>query len=120
MKLFSLGKKKQQAGFAFQIDDVFALKDGGVVVAGKVTEGVIHKGDRAVCVPGSGSSFLCAIEAIEQPNPGHRGQFLHPGEARADGPCGGHYALMIPGRDKSDFRPGDRLVPVGSVPVEEP
>ena len=120
MKLFSFGKEKKQEGFVFQIDDVFALKGDGVVVTGRVTEGVIRQGERAVCVPGAGTSFLCAIERMEQPDPRHQGQFLHPKEARADGPCGGHYALMIPGRDKSDFRFGDRLVPAGSVPLDEP
>ncbi len=120
MKLFSFGKQKQQADFAFQIDDVFALRDGGVVVTGQVTQGVLHQGDRAVCVPGAGTSFPCAIVAIEQPDPMRKGQYNHPKEARADGPCHGHYALHIPGRDRSDFRPGDRLVPMGSVPLDEP
>ena len=120
MRLFSFGKQKEQPGFSFRIEDVFALRDGGVVVAGQVTEGVIRQGDRAVCVPGAGSSFLCAIEGIEQPDPGHKGQYLHPNEARSDGPFGGHYALMIPGRHRSDFRSGDRLVPMGSVPLDEP
>lgn len=120
IKLFSLGKKKQQEGFIFQIDDVFALRDGGVVVTGQVIEGVVHQGDRVVCAPQAGSSFLCFVEAIEQPDPARRGQFVHPKEARADGPGGGHCALMIPGKDKSDFRPGDRLVPEGSVSLDEP
>lgn len=120
MKLFSFGKQKQPSGFNFQIDQVFALRGGGVVVTGQVTEGILRQGDRAVCVPGAGSSFLCAIEAIEQPDPRRQGQYLHPGEARADGSFGGHYALHIPGRHTSDFRPGDRLVPVGFVPLDEP
>lgn len=65
MKLFSFGKEKKQEGFVFQIDDVFALKGDGVVVTGRVTEGVIRQGERAVCVPGAGTSFLCAIERME-------------------------------------------------------
>lgn len=44
MKLFSFGKEKKQEGFVFQIDDVFALKGDGVVVTGRVTEGVIRQG----------------------------------------------------------------------------
>lgn len=120
MKLFSFGKEKKQESFEFQIDDVFALKESGVAAAGRVTRGVLHQGEQAVCVPKAGTSFLCMIERIEQPDPRHRGQYVHPKEARADGPCGGHYALMIPGRDKSDFHSGDRLVPEGSVPLDEP
>ena len=38
MKLFSFGKEKKQESFEFQIDDAFALKESGVVVAGRVTK----------------------------------------------------------------------------------
>lgn len=110
MKLFSSRKQKQQDGFAFLVKDMFDLRDGGVVVAGQVTEGIIHQGERAVCITGTGSSFACVIDAIEQPDPEHQGQTIHPEEARADGPFRGHYALRILGRNKSDFRPGDRLL----------
>ena len=50
MKLFSFRKQKQQEGFAFLVKDMFDLRDGGVVVAGQVTEGIIHQGERAVCI----------------------------------------------------------------------
>ena len=120
MKLFSFGKEKKQEDFNFQIEDVFALKECGVVVAGRVTKGVLHQGQQAICVPQVGSSCLCIIERIEQPDPRYQGQYIHPKEARSDGPCGGHYALMIPGRNKSDFHSGDHLVPTGSVPLDEP
>ena len=120
MKLFSFGKEKKQEDFNFQIEDVFALKECGVVVAGRVTKGVLHQGQQAICVPQAGTSFLCIIERIEQPDPRYQGQYIHPKEARSDGPCGGHYALMIPGRTKSDFHSGDHLVPTGSVPLDEP
>lgn len=121
MGLFSFKKKKPPEGFAFLVEEVFSLREGGgVVTAGRVTEGVLPRGARAVCVPTAGENFLCAVEAIEQPDPGKKGRFLHPEEARADGPCGGRYALFIPGRHPSDFRPGDRLLPIGSVPLDEP
>lgn len=114
MKLFNFGKQKKQESFSFLIEDVFALRNGGVVVAGRVTEGMIHQGERVVCVPGSGSPFPCVIEAIEQPDPRYQGKYLHPEYARADGPFGGHYALQIPDWHRSDFHPGDRLVPVAA------
>lgn len=120
MKLFSFKKTNQPAGFAFQIEDAFALKNGGVVVAGQITEGTLHQGDQAVCVPKNGNSFPCVIESIELPNPKCQGQYIHPKDARADGPWNGRCALMIPNRSKSDFHPGDRLVPAGSVPLDEP
>lgn len=120
MKLFSFKKQNHQAGFAFQIIDLFALKNGGVVVAGQITEGVLHQGEHAVCVPETGNTFPCVIESIEMPDPHHPEQTIHPREARADGPWSGLCALRIPDRAESDFHPGDRLVPVGSVPLDKP
>lgn len=120
MNVSSSKKQEQPEGFEFQIDDVFALKDGSAVVAGQVTKGVLRREERVVCAAQAGGSFLCFIEDIAQPVPGQRGQYLHPGEIRADGPGEGHCALRIPGKDKSYFRPGDRLVPVGAVPLDEP
>ena len=76
MKLFSFGKEKKQESFEFQIDDAFALKESGVVVAGRVTKGVLHQGEQAICVPKAGTSFLCMIERIEQPDPRHRGNIF--------------------------------------------
>lgn len=120
MKLFSFKKRNRQANFAFRIEDMFGLKNGGVVVAGKITEGVLHQGEQAACVPKTGNAFLCVIESIEMPDPHHQGQYIHPRDARADGPWSGLCALRIPGRSKSDFHPGDQLVPVGSVPLDDP
>lgn len=120
MKQDSFEERKQPEGFEFQIEMVSAIKGGAVAVTGKVTEGVLHRGDRAVCVPGAGSSFLCAILDIGQPDPEQKRRFLRPDDVCAEGPGGGRCALLIPGRDKSDFRAGDRLVSVGSVPLEEP
>ena len=118
MKLFSLKRKKQDPDFAFQIDDVFALKVDGVVVTGKVTSGILRCGDQVLCIPKDGNSFSCVIEGIEQPNPMRQGQYVHPSEARANGPCNGHYALRILGRDKSDFHPGDQLFPITYTPPQ--
>lgn len=122
MKSFFLGKKKkeEQKNFNFQVEGVIPLEHGmGVLVVGQITEGVIHQGDRAVCLPGVGENFLCAIEGIgyvdHQTKERH-----HSKEARVDGPStSGYYALMVPGRHKTDFRAGDRLVPIGSVPLDD-
>lgn len=118
MKLFSLKRKKQDSDFAFQIDDVFALKVDGVVVVGKVTSGILHCGDQVICIPKAGDSFSCVIEGIEQPNPMRQGQYIHPNEARANGPCNGYYALRISERDKSDFHSGDQLFPITYAPTK--
>lgn len=118
---FGKRKKEEQKNFNFQVEGVIPLEHGmGVLVVGQITEGVIRQGDRAVCVSGAGESFLCAIEGIgyvdHQTKERH-----HSKEARADGSStSGYYALMVPGRHKTDFRAGDRLVPIGSVPLEEP
>lgn len=121
MGFFGKKKRVEQKNFNFQIKEVVALEHGmGVLVAGQITEGVIHQGDRAVCLPGAGESFLCAIEGIGYVDQKTEERF-HTKEARAEGPSeGGDYVLVIPGRHKSDFRTGDRLVPMGSVPVDEP
>lgn len=122
MGLFSFGKKKQeeQKNFNFLIKDIFALEHSmGVLLLGQVTEGIIHEGDCAVCLPGAGDSFLCSIRGIGYVDHETKERFYLK-EARADGPSGGLYILMTPGRHKSDFRAGDRLVPAGSVPVDEP
>lgn len=118
MKLFSFGKQKQQAEFLFRVEDSFSLRDGGVVVAGQVTRGVLRRGERAVCLPEGGSPFPCTIDAIEQPDPRNASRFLHPEEVRAGGPFQGHCALRIPGRTKGDFAPGDRIVSEGFPPEE--
>ena len=110
MKLFSFRNRKLEDGFAFVVKDRFVWSVGCVVVEEHVMEGMSHQCERAVCITGTGSSFACVIDAIEQPDPEHQGQTIHPEEARADGPFRGHYALRIPGRNKSDFRPGDRLL----------
>ena len=120
MKQDSFENRKQPEGYEFLIETVSALRGGGVAVTGKVTGGVLRKGDRVVCVPGAGSSFLCAILDIAQPNPEQKRQYLCPDEVRAEEPGEGRCVLLIPGRDKADFRAGDRLVPVESVPLDEP
>lgn len=113
-------EQKEQKNFSFQVEGVIALEHGmGVLVVGQVTEGVIHQGDRAVCLPGAGDSFLCAIEGIGYVDPKTKEHFRSQ-EARAEGPYSDGCYVMIPGRHKSDFRAGDRLVPMGSVPVDEP
>ena len=49
---------------------------------------------------------------IEQPDPARQGEYVHPEEARFDGPFGGHYAFRIPDRRREDFQPGGKLLPV--------
>lgn len=121
MAFFGKKKRVEQKNFDFQIKEVAAFDQGmGVLVAGQITEGVIHQGDRAVCLPGAGESFLCAIENIGYVDHRTKERFYLK-EARVEGPSpGGYYIMMIPGRHKSDFRAGDRLVPMGSVSVDEP
>lgn len=115
MKLLSFGKQKQPADFVFQIEGVFALTTGGAVVAGHVLGGVLRQGESALCVSETGNSFPCVIEMIELADPKRRGKFIHPKEVKAEGPEGTRCAVKIPGCGKSDFVPGDRLVPAGSV-----
>ena len=115
MKLLSFRRQKQPADFVFQVEDVFALISGGVVVAGQVVKGVLRQGEQVVCVTKNGNSFSCMIEMIEQADLKRRGQFIHPKEVRTDGPHSGRCALKIPGWSKSDFSQGDKLIPAGSV-----
>ena len=117
MKLLSFGKQKQPADFVFQIEDMFALTTGGAVVAGHVVGGVLRQGESVLCVSETGNSFPCVIEMIELADPKRRGKFIHPKEVRAEGPEGTRCAVKIPGRGKSDFAPGDRLVPADSAAV---
>ena len=102
-------KRRPEEPFRFQIEDVFAMRDGSAVVAGQMTLGQLHRGSSALCVPIQGKPFSCTVDAIEQPDPKSWGEFIHSDAARADGPWNGHYSLHIPGRGKADFHPGDRL-----------
>lgn len=100
---------REQEAFLFQIEDVFAMRDGSAVAAGQMIQGILLRGSAAVCVPVQGTPFSCTVDAIEQPDPHSWGEFIHPETACADGPWNGHYSLHIPGRGKADFHPGDRL-----------
>ena len=111
MGLFGFGKKKPQAseGFSFTIEDAFAMRAGGCVVVGQVASGEVRKGASVTCIPARGEPFSCVVQEIEQPHPEKRGEFVHPDRASANGPWKAHYSLLIPGRNKTDFHPGDLL-----------
>ena len=114
MGLFSLGRK-QADPFVFLIEDAFALRSGGAAVAGRMLSGSLRQGAEVLCVPEEGPPFACLVETIEQPDPAKQGQYVHPKEARSDGPFGGHYALLIPNRRREDFQPGAKLRPKDTV-----
>ncbi|WP_297870359.1 hypothetical protein [uncultured Oscillibacter sp.] len=105
---------REQEAFLFQIEDVFAMRDGSAVAAGQMVQGRLHRGSSVLCVPVQGQPFSCTVDAIEQPDPKSWGEFIHPDAAWADGPWNGHYSLHIPGRGKADFHPGDRLEAPGA------
>lgn len=111
MGLFSF-RKKPAGPFAFLIEDAFALRSGGAVVAGRMLSGSLRRGTEVLYVPVTGTPFVCLVEYIEQPNPARQGEYIHPEEARSDGPFGGHYAFRIPDRRREDFQPGGKLLPV--------
>ena len=109
MGLFSFGKKPAEP-FEFLIEDAFAIRSGGTVVAGRMLSGSLPQGAKVLCVPVSGASFVCQVKSIEQPDPEHQGEYVHPREARSGGPFGGHYAFLIPNRRREDFQPGAKLL----------
>ena len=112
MGLFGFGRKKpaNPGKFSFTIEDTFAMRAGGCVVAGQVTSGEVRKGEEVVCLPAQGGPFSCTIKEIEQPDPKSWKEYVHPDTAWADGPWEAHYSFLIPDRSKTDFHPGDRLI----------
>ena len=111
MGLFGFGKKRGASrAFQFRVDDIFSIKDRGVVVTGQVTAGEVACGATVVCVTVNGGRFPCVIKQIEQPHPENRREFVHPDRASADGPFQGSYGFWIADRQPGDFHPGDRLI----------
>ncbi|MCI8303403.1 MAG: hypothetical protein HFF52_02115 [Lawsonibacter sp.] len=112
MGLFGFGKKKPRVSgdFSFTIEDAFAMRAGGCVVAGQVTGGEVRKGASVTCIPAQGEPFSCTVQEIEQPHPESQGEFVHPDRASAGGPWAAHYSFFISDRSKTEFHPGDRLV----------
>ena len=111
MGLFSF-RKKPAGPFEFVIEYAFALRSGGAAVAGRMLSGSLRQGAKVLCVSPEGASFVCQVQMIEQPDPARQGEYVHPEEARFDGPFGGHYAFRIPDRRREDFQPGGKLLPV--------
>ncbi|MDO4702609.1 hypothetical protein [Tannerella sp.] len=98
------GIKKEQADgeedaatFVYEIEDIFELKDNGVVVVGEVLDGKLKVGDKVNYYDSVGDKiFVCTISAIEQPpQTGLK-------EASAEGERT-HYAFMIENKGKTDF-----------------
>lgn len=93
----------EDAYFILKIEGVFALKEQGCVVAGKVLMGSVKAGEELIYMDESGHElFRCCIEAIEQNH-----SQIH--EAAASGNHGGHYDFLILDHNKEVFKVGDFL-----------
>ena len=65
-------KRTNQAALRFYIEDTFALKAGGTVLAGRLESGHIQVGDTVFYHNPQGAFvFSCVIKAIEIPPPLH-------------------------------------------------
>lgn len=107
MGLFSFGKKKQDNGFEFLINEVFALKTPkSVVAAGKMARGKVIPGTRAICLNEEGEPlFSCRIDGIEQGT-----RLMKMASANAGGTYGSQFGFKLSGVEKNQIPEGARLV----------
>lgn len=91
--------------FEYEVEDVFSLKNGGVVVVGHVKSGTMHTGDKAVLLKGNG--IRLAIDTrIGQMETRVAGQTVPLKKVSKGEPAG----VLLEGLKKEQVDIGDRIV----------
>ena len=88
----------------YEVEDVFALIDGGVVVVGTVQSGIMRTGDTVWLVKEDGTKIESSVLQMELYD-GQSDSYLHPDEAEEGTPI----AVMLEGLGKDQIDIGDLL-----------
>ena len=91
--------------FEYEVEDVFSLINGGVVVVGHVRSGTMHTGDRAVLLKGNGIR-LALKTRIGQMETRGAGQIVPLKKVSKGEPAG----VFLEGVKKEQVDIGDRIV----------
>ena len=95
----------QISDLEYEVEDVFALIDGGVVVVGTVQSGTIRTGDTIWLVKEDGTKIESSVLQMELYD-GWTESYLHPDEVGE----GTSIAVMLEGLEKDQIDIGDLLV----------
>ena len=96
---------RQISDLEYEVEDVFALIDGGVVVVGYVQSGTMRTGDSVWLVKEDGTRLESSVLMMELYD-GQSDSYLHPDEVGEGTPI----AVMLEGLEKDQIDIGDLLV----------
>ena len=89
--------------FEYEVEDVFSLINGGVVVVGNVKKGTMQVGDNAWLVKGDGTRLETRIGQMESRRAGQMVPLKKVSE-------GEHAGVLLGGLKKEQVEIGDRIV----------
>ena len=89
--------------FEYEVEDVFSLINGGVVVVGCVKNGTMQVGDKALLLKGDGTKIETRIRQMETRR---AGQMLPLKKVSEGNPAG----VLLEGLKKEQVEVGDRIV----------
>ena len=95
---------EQIPDWQYEVEDVFTLIDGGVVVVGYVQSGTMHTGDSVWLVKEDGTKIESSVMQLELYD-GRTESYLHPDEVSE----GTSVAVMLEGLEKDQIDIGDLL-----------
>lgn len=98
-------EQSRSYGFEFQVEDVFALTTGGVVVTGYVQSGTMRTGDGAWLVKEDGTALETGVEGMEIYDKEKEGT-IYTEEVSEGIPVG----VLLRGLEKDQVDIGDRLL----------
>ena len=90
--------------FEYEVEDVFSLINGGVVVVGYVKNGTMQVGDKAWLFKGDGTKLETRIGQMETRR---AGQMVPLKKVSDGGPAG----VLLEGLKREQVEIGDRIVP---------
>lgn len=89
--------------FEYEVEDVFSLLNGGVVVVGSVKKGIMQVGDKAWLLKGDGTKIETRIGQMETRRAGQ----MVPLKKISQGE---HAGVLLEGLRKEQVEIGDRIV----------
>ena len=90
--------------FEYEVEDVFSLINGGVVVVGSVKKGAMQVGDKAWLLKGDGTKIETRIGQMETRRAGQ----MVPLKKVSEGEPAG---VLLEGLKREQVEVGDRIVP---------